>query len=343
MELFLEGRHQRAAVQDASVSGMFLETSGPLPVGAPVRVAIAPEGRRFATTGRVTHNLGAVDARELGRAPGVGMAFCEPEGFGDELFAIALSRLIRSYRAATPPPVRLRVIIADAQPRLLERMSAAFGEASFSVTTATNGIDALAACLHETPDVVLLDRALPIVDGFGVIETMARDHRLAEVPVIVMSSEAKDLAVAFEHGAMDFIAKPFSTLEVIARARRLGLSRGRGERVVLRGSLEHVAIATVLTMLEQERKTGRLVMTSDRDAWIDLVDGRIVGAGPATATGGALAAVLSALDWTHGTFELSTTTPGAGELAMPITHALLEHARLRDEAARGRSRSRTFS
>src|SRR5207253_10703995 len=110
-----------------------------------------------------------------------------------------------------------------------------------------------------------------VLDGFRVVQRIAQ---LAPgVPVIVMSAEPGDLAAAFERGAHDFIAKPFTTDEVIARAWRVART------AALRGSLAAVGLPAVLTMLAHERKTGRLVVTGDRAAWIDLVDGKIVGAG----------------------------------------------------------------
>ena len=69
-------------------------------------------------------------------------------------------------------------------------MSTALAEAGFSVSTATTGMAVLAACLCRTPDVVLLDRSLPVLDGLRVLEAMAHDPRLAAIPVIVTSSVA---------------------------------------------------------------------------------------------------------------------------------------------------------
>jgi hypothetical protein len=91
-------------------------------------------------------------------------------------------------------------------------------------------------------------------------------------------------------------------------------------------------------MLEQERKTGRLSLTGDNTAWIDIVDGRIVCAGSSTDVATTQTTLMALLDWTHGTFELSSTIPPQVDaaLAMPITRLLLEHARLRDEAGKQR-------
>ena len=350
VELYATGQKQCVALQDLSRSGMFLQVTPPLPVGAEVHIAIAPEGRRLVTAATVAHSLAEADARVLGRSAGVGIAFRPPLDPADELFAIAIDRLVRAQRA-NRELTGAHIVVADPSTRLLERMSTSFSAAGFSVATATNGMEALAACLRHTPNVVLLDRALPVFDGFRVLERMGNLDTLAGVPVIMSSTDPHDLTPSFERGAMDFIPKPFATFEIIARARRLAYAhpRTREEQVfepvperlragpiVLSGTLGAIGLPAVLTMLEHERKTGRLVVTGDETVWIDVLGGRVVGAGGAAAgaTGDSLATLMSVLGWTHGTFELSPIAPPRGELALSVTHVLLEHARQVDEAAR---------
>jgi hypothetical protein len=87
-------------------------------------------------------------------------------------------------------------------------------------------------------------------------------------------------------------------------------------------------------MFEHERKSGRLVLFGAQTAWIDVIDGRIVGAGASGQSAPARAVMMSLLDWTHGSFELLVTVPEDTGVTYPITHLLLEHARIRDEAQR---------
>jgi CheY-like chemotaxis protein len=173
---------------------------------------------------------------------------------------------------------------------------------------------------------------MPTIDGFGLLEKLACDA--PNVPVIMMASDPGEVARAFDRGAADFLAKPFSTLEVIARVRRLALA-AHVEQVVLAGNLRDIGLPAVLTLLEQERKTGRLVLKHGHTAWIDLVDGRIVDAGWSLAESHARNVVFSVLDWPAGSFKLLATSPRHREatIGMPITHLLLEQARLRDEAS----------
>ena len=334
VELFANGQRRWVSLEDISRSGMFLQTNEPLPVGTTVTIAIAPDGRRLTTYAHVTHRLDADAARSLGRHPGMGIAFRAPTEPVDHLFAIAVERLLRERRAIAPAP-GAHVVVADSDTRLCERLSSALGEAGFSVAIATTGMEVLATCLRRTPDVVLVDRTLPILDGFRVLEAMTHDPRLATIPVIVGSSVPTDIGPAFERGAVDFVARPYNIAEVIVRARRLATaSPQRADRSILRGNVAELPISALLTMLELERKTGRLAVTADHVSWLDLEDGTIVSAG--TSRGDLpLDAVMTLLSTTHGTFELTPVAgPHGNELALSVRHALLEHAHRTDEAAR---------
>jgi CheY-like chemotaxis protein len=334
VELFAMGQRRWVALQDLSRSGMFLQTLEPLEIGTRVHVAIAPDGRRLVTTARVTHVLGTEEAAALGRHAGMGVEFRDPIDSADHLFAIAVERIVRDKRATAPEP-GAHLVIGDPDTRLLERMSTALAEAGFSVSTATTGMAVLGACLCRTPDVVLLDRSLPVLDGLRVLEAMAHDPRLAAVPVILTSSVATDIGPAFDRGAMDFIAKPFATHEVIVRARRLAYASPRAnDRVILRGTLADIALPALLTMFEMERKTGRLALTGDHVAWIDIEEGRIVSAGSSRDTD-AQATLMAVMDWTSGSFELSSIAgPHDSELSVSIRYLMFEHARRTDETSR---------
>ncbi len=337
VELIADGRKIRAVSQDLSPYGMFIRLSPPLAAGEVIQVVIAPNGDRYVTTCQVTHSLGEVEARTLGRFPGIGVVFREPLRAGDKDFQAAVLRLLERNQQHRPRG-ELRIVVADPQTRLLERLSTALDSAGFMVATATNGMEAIGACLSKTPDVALIERDMPVVDGLHVLQEMGRHGELASVPVMIMSETATDLArlQAFQLGAADYIPKPFTVLEVILRARRWARASQRDtERIVLRGALTDVQLPSLLQMFEAERKTGQLSLSRDEAvAWLDFVGGKIVRARSSEIEGEARAVVMTLLDWKHGYFELAAGTPAAGkvELDAPIAHILLEHARLRDEA-----------
>jgi DNA-binding response OmpR family regulator len=306
-----------------------------------VQLVISPNGERLITTGKVCHALGEVEARTLGRFPGVGIAFRRPIRPADHQFVAAVARLLE-HHAQHRPAAEIRIVVADAETRILERLSTALGTAGFSVATATNGMEAIGACLSRAPDVVLVERDMAVVDGLHVLAEMGRHGELASVPVMMMSADATDLIrlQAFQLGAADFIPKPFTVLEVILRARRWArASRRDPERILLRGALAELGLPSLLTMLEHERKSGQLALTRDQlVAWIDFVDGRIVRARSTEIDADSRTVLMNVLDWQAGYFELSAGAPEAPApdpaTALTVTHLLLEHARRRDERAR---------
>jgi DNA-binding response OmpR family regulator len=339
VDIIVNGKKLRAVAQDLSPYGMFVRLSPPLPAGTVVQLVIAPNGERHVTTGQVTHALAEVEARTLGRYPGMGVVFREPMRPGEEAFLDAVRRLLERATAVRPAAT-LRIVVADGETRVLERLSTALGNAGFVVATASNGMEAIGACLSRPPDVVLIERDLPVVDGMHVLQELGRHGELASVPVMMMSEHATDLTrlQALQLGAVDFIPKPFTVLEVILRARRWAHVHARDPgRVVLRGTLGDMALPTLLQVLEADKKTGQLVVTRDQlVAWIDFVEGRIVRAGSSQTVGDARQILLDVLDWRNGFFELTTGTPEAGtpEIDTSVGQLLLEHAQLRDESAR---------
>jgi DNA-binding response OmpR family regulator len=340
VELVVGETRLGAVSQDVSVSGMFVRLASPLPVGTEVAVTISLDDQQLTTDATVVHVLGDLEGRALGRRPGIGLVF-HPAGALDELssaFRATLSRLIASHPQQAVNE-DIRIVVADGSTRLLERMSTALGNAGFSVATASNGMEALSACLRRVPDAVLADRDLPVVDGLALLEEMGRYPELAAVPVMLMGDDSGDLArlAAFQHGAMDFIPKPFTALEVILRTRRLvRAARQETERVMLRGVLTDLGLPSLLTMLEQDRKSGNLMLTRNEIiAWIAFSQGRIIRARSSEPTRDARSVLMSVLDWSDGYFELSTGAPvDSAEIDESVTHILMEHARRRDEAAR---------
>ena len=321
MDLRVELSGREVVVHDVSPTGLFLAAQ--LPVGDEVELIL---GR------------GRARVRVMHRSEGV----ARPEGVGvvvrgaSPTFVETIDRVIQRARGIVTGG---HVVVGDPDPRVAERLSTALGTAGFTVATATNGLEVLGACSRRTPSLILIDREMPTIDGLGLLERLACE--VAAVPVIVMSDDPGEVARAFDRGAADFLAKPFTTLEVVARVRRLALA-SHPEHVVLQGSLQDVALPAVLTLLEQERKTGRLVIKNGHTAWIDLVEGRIVDAGWSLADDQARNVVFEVLDWTTGSFKLLANAAPRRDagIAMAITHLLLEQARLRDEArARRRLRS----
>lgn len=114
------------------------------------------------------------------------------------------------------------ILVVDDDPRIVELLHIALGAHGYQVLTAANGEDALQIAFQEQPDLVLLDVKLPRKSGYEVCQAMRREPDLAHVPIIMISALADTEArlQGLQRGADDYLAKPFSPKELIAKTRR---------------------------------------------------------------------------------------------------------------------------
>ena len=117
------------------------------------------------------------------------------------------------------------VLLIEDERSIAEPFERALQRAGFSTTVAHCGSDAISLAASCDPDVILLDLALPDIDGRDVCRRIRRD---SSVPIIMVtaSGTVTDRVVGLELGADDYVVKPFATGEVIARIRAV-LRRGR--------------------------------------------------------------------------------------------------------------------
>ncbi|NJP05310.1 MAG: response regulator transcription factor [Chloroflexaceae bacterium] len=111
-----------------------------------------------------------------------------------------------------------RILIVDDERKIVQGLSAYFRQAGFDITVAYDGQEALNLFEREPPDLVLLDLMLPEIDGIEVCRRLRND---SNVPIIMLTArvDETDMLVGLEMGADDYITKPFSPREVLARAR----------------------------------------------------------------------------------------------------------------------------
>jgi CheY-like chemotaxis protein len=335
IELYVQGMKRPAVLEDLSRTGMFVRVdheiaSNDISIGAIVHASMTPiPGRpRVFTAGTVVRAVPRIadaaiapEETRMTRTAGVGVAFRAPINARDEEFGRVVAEMLDRH-VRIVPPLRHRIVVAESHPHTAERLSILLDRAGFSVALATSGVEALSACHRTRPEVVLLDAALPLIDGFGVL------RELPGTPAIVGSDDPSDRARASALGAPDFLPRPYQIDELITRAHRLARPR-----VVLRGSLADVTMPVLLGMLDQARKSGRLVLVRDGERGsIDLCDGRITGAEHRLLPWRRALATL--LDWAEGTFELEARPPRPSRHALAVTQALLEHACAHDEARR---------
>jgi two-component system, OmpR family, response regulator ResD len=113
---------------------------------------------------------------------------------------------------------KTRVLVVDGQPPVREVLSRYLEEAGFLVRVAEDGEAALARLDAERPDLVVLELMLPGIDGLEVLRRM-REHGPTPVIILTARGEETDRVVGLELGADDYVTKPFSPRELVARIR----------------------------------------------------------------------------------------------------------------------------
>ena len=122
----------------------------------------------------------------------------------------------------------MKVLIADDDSDLLELTTYALRRGGYEVVSASDGQQALRRVETEHPDIVLLDVNMPNLDGFEVCRRIRQD---SETPVIMLTArhEEEDVVRGLKLGADDYVTKPFSAKQLLARMESV-LRRARGDR-----------------------------------------------------------------------------------------------------------------
>jgi DNA-binding response OmpR family regulator len=123
--------------------------------------------------------------------------------------------------------VNEKILVVDDEPEIVRVLRGYLEQANYTVLTAYSGTEGLRRARTETPDLVLLDVMLPGMDGIDVCRTLRQS---SDVPIIMLTArvEETDRVLGLELGADDYVTKPFSPREVVARVRAV-LRRTRGE------------------------------------------------------------------------------------------------------------------
>lgn len=116
-----------------------------------------------------------------------------------------------------------KILVVDDEPEIAELERYHLVQAGHRVSTAGNGWEALDEVRRERPDLILLDLMLPDLDGFGVCEILRREPATATIPVVIVSawSSGDSRHLGLELGALDYVTKPFSPHELVARVNRI--------------------------------------------------------------------------------------------------------------------------
>lgn len=133
--------------------------------------------------------------------------------------------------------VAKRVLVVDDEPQIRRVMAAYLSREGYEVDTAGDGEEALAKAGRERPDLIVLDLMLPKVSGETVCRTIRRS---SDVPIIMLTAKGseEERVAGLNLGADDYVVKPFSAKELVARVKALLRRTERGGRAILAEVLE---------------------------------------------------------------------------------------------------------
>ena len=116
-----------------------------------------------------------------------------------------------------------RVLVVEDDRDIADLVERYLQKAGFSIELLSSGRDALKAIADRTPDLLILDLMLPHVDGLEICRAVRSEPRTAAIPIIMLTARAdeSERIVGLEIGADDYVAKPFSPNELVARVRAL--------------------------------------------------------------------------------------------------------------------------
>jgi two-component system, OmpR family, alkaline phosphatase synthesis response regulator PhoP len=130
-----------------------------------------------------------------------------------------------------------QILVVDDEPRIAEICRDYLERAGFKVTIAGNGADALTLARTKQPDLIVLDLGLPKMDGLDVTRAL---RKRSNVPIIMVTArvEESDKLIGLELGADDYLTKPFSPKELVARVRAVfrRVDAGAGQSDVIRAA-----------------------------------------------------------------------------------------------------------
>lgn len=116
-----------------------------------------------------------------------------------------------------------KILVVDDEDHIVELISYNLINAGYSVITANNGLDAVKIAKEENPNLILLDLMIPGLDGYDVCKAIRSDGGTKNISIIMLTAKGEELdkILGLELGADDYITKPFSIRELLARIKAI--------------------------------------------------------------------------------------------------------------------------
>jgi DNA-binding response OmpR family regulator len=229
-----------------------------------------------------------------------------------------------------------KLLLVDADPRSVRVLEVSLKKAGYSVTTATDGLDALAKIESLTPDLVLSDTRLPKLDGYTLVRKLKERNEWSQIPIVFLTSQKsiEDKIRGLELGVEDYLTKPIFVRELIARVNLL-LARRTQENIAtsrstltgrtrFSGSTQDMAVVDLLQTFEVSRKSGVVHLRGSgagQEGHIYFRDGKVVDAELGRLRGEE--AIYRALIWNEATFEVEFKAIANEDVIGGSTQAIL--------------------
>jgi len=252
-----------------------------------------------------------------------------------------------------------RILVIDDDINILSALRILFQREGFQVQTAFDGEDGFKKILSGGVDILLSDVDMPKMNGFEVFQKLRMQGVVQQIPIIMMSAGVGpvDRAKYIEEGAEDFITKPFNTIELLARVRRIlarvsghmgantatapgaGSQPGSRPQELTRGKLGDIAVPDLVQFFALGQKDGFLELTKPAaTARMFFVGGQIIHCTVVERSGISREgedAVFNMLSWNEGNFRAAFERVAIPRRIKTPTHELLlEHARRSDDLQR---------
>lgn len=239
-------------------------------------------------------------------------------------------------------PANIKLLLVDDNPMIVEMLRTALSQFS-TVSTLSDGADALLKAIDEKPDLIIADYTLEAMDGKQLLQKLKSRSATAHIPVMLMANKTDitEKLKMLQDTVEDFIEKPFFLKDAAARIKKVvdkisleKMAREAPGESVLRGNLAQMNVMDLLQSLDMGHKTCSLVLTNNGDrCQLYFSDGQINHAAYGELKGDE--AVYKVLLWTGGNFEIDFNGSSQEQTTTRSTQGLLlEGLRLLDESSR---------
>lgn len=115
------------------------------------------------------------------------------------------------------------ILVAEDEPQTAQLIEFKLKQQGYGVTIVSNGEQALKMIGVARPALIILDGMMPVMDGFEVLRRLKEDAKTRNLPVIMLTAKSRerDVVTGLELGASDYIVKPFSPAELVARVKKV--------------------------------------------------------------------------------------------------------------------------